>query len=78
MNTAISISVEVYQEAEQTAKQLGLSLSKLYSLAIHEFVRTHKPDAITAKLNEIYCTNDSKLDDDILQANFELVSKDEW
>ena len=76
MKTAISISDEVWQEAEQTAKQLDLSRSKLYSLAIWELVQTHKPDAITARLNEIYSLNDSKLDDDILQVNFDLVSKD--
>ena len=78
MKTAISISDEVYKEAEIAAKQLGLSRSKLYTLAINEFVQNHKPDAITQKLNEIYEKIDSTLDEDILQVNYELLSKVEW
>jgi hypothetical protein len=78
MKTAISISDDVFQEAEQTARQLGFSRSKLYSMAILEFIQNHKPAAITAKLNEVYSTNDSTLDDDLLQANYDLLSRDEW
>jgi hypothetical protein len=51
MKTAISINDEVILEAEQTARQLGLSRSRMYSMAIVEFVQAHNPDAITAKLN---------------------------
>ena len=78
MKTAISISDDVFREAEITAKQLGLSRSKLYTLAIDEFVQNHKPDSITEKLNAIYGKNDSSLDDDISQLNYELLSKVEW
>ncbi len=78
MKTAISISDDVFLEAEQTAHQLGLSRSKLYSMAIVEFVQSHNPEAITAKLNEIYGENESKLDDDISQANYDLLSQEDW
>jgi len=47
-------------------------------MAILEFVKTHKPDAITAKLNEIYSTIGSKIDSDIFQVNYDLFAKDEW
>jgi hypothetical protein len=76
MKTAISISDEVFQEAEQTAQQLGLSRSRMYSMAIVEFIQSHNPDAITAKLNEVYSTVDSRLDDDLIQANYDLLSQD--
>jgi predicted transcriptional regulator len=78
MKTAISISDEVFQEAEQTAQQLGLSRSRMYDLAIVEFIQSHNPDAITAKLNEVYSTVDSRLDDDLIQANYDLLSQDAW
>ena len=78
MKTAISINDDVYKEAELTAQVLGLSRSKLYSLAILEFIQTHKPEAITAQLNEVYEKNDSRLDEDIIQANYDLLSKEEW
>jgi hypothetical protein len=78
MKTAISINDDVYREAELTAQELGLSRSKLYSLAILEFIQTHKPDAITSKLNEVYDKNNSKLEDDIIQTNYDLLSNEEW
>lgn len=78
MKTAISINTEIYKAAEQTARQLGLSRSKLYSLALEEFIQTHKPEAITEKLNEVYGANDSTVDDDIVQATHDLLSRDAW
>ena len=78
MKTAISINDDVFLEAEQTAHQLGLSRSKLYSMAILEFVQNHNPETITAKLNEIYSRNDSRLDDDIVQSNYNLLAQEDW
>ena len=78
MKTAISINDEVFEKAEKTAQQLGLSRSKLYSMAVLEFVQNHDPEAITAKLNQVYNNNSSKLDDDMLRANYDLFSKDVW
>jgi len=84
MKTAVSIRDDIYQKAEQAARQLGLSRSKLYSLAILEYVQTHRPEAITAKLNEVYRKinfqgeHRLRLDDDIMQANYDLFSTEEW
>jgi len=78
MKTAISISDQVFLEAKQTAQQLGLSRSRMYSMAIVEFIQTHNPDAITAKLNQVYNTADSSLDDDLIQTNYDLLSPDAW
>jgi predicted transcriptional regulator len=78
MKTAISISDDIFTEAEITARQLGISRSKLYAQAISEFVKAHKPEAITAKLNKIYSEASMPLDNDIIQSNYDLVSKDEW
>jgi metal-responsive CopG/Arc/MetJ family transcriptional regulator len=78
MKTAISISDEIFQKAEKAARNLGVSRSKLYSLAIEEFIEIHNPEAVTAKLNNIYGKIDSNLDDDIVQTNYDLSSRDEW
>jgi metal-responsive CopG/Arc/MetJ family transcriptional regulator len=78
MKTAISINDDIYREAEMTAQELGLSRSKLYSLAIKEFIQTHKPEAVTSKLNAVYDKIDSKLEDDIAQTNYDLLSNEEW
>ncbi len=47
-------------------------------MAIVEFIQSHNPDAITAKLDEVYSTVDSWLDDDLIQANYDLLSQDIW
>ena len=78
MKTAISINDDVFEKAEKTAQLLGLSRSKLFSMAVLEFVQNHEPEAITAKLNKVYSKNGSRLDDDILQANYDLFSEDVW
>ena len=78
MKTAISISDDVFLEAEQVAHQMVLSRSKLYSMAILEFVQNHNPDTITARLNKVYDQYDSRLDDDINQLNNYLLSQEDW
>ncbi|QEN03345.1 ChpI protein [Thiospirochaeta perfilievii] len=54
MKTAISIPDNVYNDAEITAKELGLARSQLYVLAIKEFIEHHSKDRITEKLNCLF------------------------
>jgi len=54
MKTAISIPDNLFNEAEITAKQLGLARSQLYVKALKEFIEHHNKDKITEKLNVLY------------------------
>lgn len=78
MKTAISIRDDIYKEAEEFARRLGISRSKLYTLAVSEYIHSYAPDSVTAQLNEVYKDVDSSLDEDIAQANYDLFSRDEW
>jgi hypothetical protein len=78
MKTAISIEDKVYKNAENTAVQMGLSRSRLYTLAIKEYIQNHSPDLLLKQLNEVYSVENSKLDDDIQQAQFSLLSGEDW
>ena len=78
MKTAVSIEDEVFFEAESAAKEMGLSRSKLYSNAVLEFIRNHRPGSITDKYNKIYSENEIQMEDDIAKANYELFSTEEW
>jgi hypothetical protein len=78
MKTAISIDDTVYQEAEDTAWQMGFTRSRLYTLAVEEYLRNHSPEVLLKQLNKVYAGNNSKLDDDIQQAQFALFSGEEW
>ncbi|MBN2049290.1 MAG: hypothetical protein JW760_02495 [Spirochaetales bacterium] len=78
MKTAVSITDDLFFEAEEAARQLGLTRSGLYALALLEFIKTHKPDEITAKLNHVYGTGLKEPDVDLAAAGYDLFSQEEW
>lgn len=47
MKTAVSISDPVFQNAEQLAKRLKMSRSRLYAAAVAEYVNRHRAADIT-------------------------------
>ena len=54
MKTAISISDGLFEVADQTAEYMGIPRSRLFALAVEEYVTQHGGDMITQKLNEVY------------------------
>lgn len=58
MKTAISIPDNLFEDAEITAKQLGLARSQLYVKAIREFIEHHNKDNVTEKLDALYSRED--------------------
>ncbi len=54
MKTAISLSDSLFYVAEQTASYMGIPRSKLFSLALEEYIARHNGELITQKLNEVY------------------------
>ena len=54
MKTAISLSDTLYKKAEQTARDLGIPRSQLYTRALEEYISRHNGEMITKKLNEVY------------------------
>ncbi len=54
MKTAISIQDDIFEAAEETARQLRISRSELYARAVRDFVTRHSARHITARLNRIY------------------------
>jgi metal-responsive CopG/Arc/MetJ family transcriptional regulator len=62
MKAAVSIPDPVFEAADKLAQRMGMSRSRLYSVALQRFVQEHDDEAITAKLNEVYATEASDLD----------------
>jgi predicted transcriptional regulator len=54
MKTAISLSDTLFDRAEQTACYMGIPRSRLFALAVEEYIVRHNGDMITEKLNEVY------------------------
>ncbi len=54
MKTAISIDGGLLQEADETARRMGLSRSRLFSLAVGDFLRRQRQEQMLLRLNEVY------------------------
>ena len=82
MKTAISLPDRLYDDAEKTAKALGIPRSQLFARAVEEYIRIHNKDTITEKLDEIYSNWDSSTESAISVANIEsireLTKNDSW
>jgi metal-responsive CopG/Arc/MetJ family transcriptional regulator len=54
VKTAISIDDQLLQEADETARLLGLSRSRLFALAVGDFLRRQRQEQMLLRLNEVY------------------------
>jgi len=78
MKTDISIPNPVYQAAEKLAKELGISLSELYSAALTAYVSEHKRQSVTEKLNEVYKTEASSIEPELVEIQVVAVGNEQW
>jgi metal-responsive CopG/Arc/MetJ family transcriptional regulator len=78
MKTAISIPDSLFEVVEETAKKMGVSRSKLFSLAVKEFLKDRNMKNVTNRLNECYKKDSSKLNKSIESAQLSSISKEEW
>jgi metal-responsive CopG/Arc/MetJ family transcriptional regulator len=78
MKTAISIPDSLFEIVEETAKKMGVSRSKLFSLAVREFLKDRNTKNVTNRLNECYKKASSKLNKSIESAQLSSISKEEW
>ncbi len=60
------------------AKKSKISRSELYTKAIRSYLEEFRTDDVTAKLNEIYGSMESRLDKGLLKIQLESLSKEEW
>lgn len=78
MKTAISIPNNLFRNAEIAARKLKVSRSRMFSVAIEEYLENHTQSQTTEKLNSVYTTERSKLDSNILKMQIQSVDKEKW
>ena len=61
MKTAISIPDDLFDSADELARRMGMSRSRLYAEAVSEYVAKHRDQDITRRLDEVYGEVDSGL-----------------
>jgi metal-responsive CopG/Arc/MetJ family transcriptional regulator len=54
IKTAISIQKSLFEQAENLAKQLNMSRSHLFGVAIETFVKNHQNQILLDEINQAY------------------------
>ncbi len=54
VKTAVSIQKSLFDQAEVLARQLHVSRSRLFSIAIENFIQTHQNQALLDDINRAY------------------------
>ena len=62
MKTAVSIPNALFDAAEQVSKRLGVSRSRLYTIAIERFVKRDRSRGVRDALDAFYAETRSRLD----------------
>lgn len=80
MKTAISVDDRLLSEADNAAREMGLSRSRLIATALEAYLRKRRQDEITARLNEVYAVPDP---DErrllkLMKAKFRSTIKESW
>jgi predicted transcriptional regulator len=78
MKTAISLTDELFEQAEGAALRLRISRSELYARALAEFLKRQDSNAVTERLNDIYSKQPATVDPAFLAAQMHTLEKDAW
>ena len=81
MKTAISIDDRLLHEADETARRMGVSRSRLFALAVGEFLERQRREKILQQLNEVYAADVEAAEERLLKGIKRKVRravKDRW
>ena len=81
MKTAISIEDGLLQEADKTAQRMGLSRSRLFALAVQDFLQRQRQEQMLLRLNGVYASGSEPGDKLLLKrikAKVHSAVKERW
>lgn len=78
MKTAISLPDPLFKEAEATAKELGISRSRLIRTALEDFLSRRRANETTRRLNRSFTENPAKPDPFLDRLVLEGMKRTEW
>lgn len=78
MKVAVSIPDELFKQAERLAKKLKKSRSKLYAMAVAEYLARQREAEITESVNRALAEVDSQADPFVEAAADEVMRNLEW
>ena len=81
IKTAISIRKSLFEQAENLARELKVSRSELFGLAIETFVRNHQNQILLQEINKAYAEEQDTSEKDRLskmRKHHQKVVRNEW
>lgn len=54
MKTAVSLPDSLFRKVDKAAAELGVARSRLFAMALEEFLRNRQQADVTERLNEVY------------------------
>jgi metal-responsive CopG/Arc/MetJ family transcriptional regulator len=78
MKVAVSVPDQIFEAAERLAKQRSVPRSQIFAEALAAYVESRSSETITSELNEIYCREESAVEDGFVQAQLESISHETW
>ena len=78
MTTTIQIPNPVYESAEQLARKLDVSLSELYTVALSAYVNAHQLEDVTEALHQVYETESSTLEPELVALQVASIGNETW
>ena len=78
MKTAISLPDDLFFEAEEYAKSLGVSRSELYANALRAFILIRQQDDLTERINKACANLDTSLPSEIAKLTRQKLLEIEW
>ena len=78
MKSDISIPNPLLQSAQQLAENLGISLSDFYMAALSDYVISHEKGNVTEILNQVYETEPSEIEPELVTIQMISVGGDSW
>jgi len=81
MKTAISVDDQLVMAADRAAREIGISRSRLFSLALQDYLRNREHHRILEELNRVYGGDTQQAEKRVakrLKAKFRPTIKENW
>jgi hypothetical protein len=78
VKTAVSIPDPVFAEAERVSQRLRMSRSRLYTVAVENFLRSHRSKGVKEALDAVYATEPSQLSTALAAMQLASLPREEW
>jgi antitoxin MazE6 len=78
MKTAVSLPDPLFKAADALADRLGMTRSRLYATAIEDFIARHQARTVSERLNAVYGSESSALDQSTRKMQSKRLKRASW